>query len=123
MIPSMTPAQFHKLALSQPEIVEGQHMGVTDFRANGRIVATIGTPDDAWAMIKLPLDQQAMVCASQPQVFQPFKGGWGRLGCTSVKLAAAKTAEVREALQLAIRNAMEKKPGKATKARAKQRKK
>ena len=119
----MTPDQFHKLALSQPEIVQGQHMGTTDFRANGRIVATIGTPEVGWAMIKLPLDQQAMVCTSQPKVFQPFKGGWGRLGCTSVKLAAAKVPEVREALLLSIQNSMEKKPVKMKKPRAKKGKK
>ena len=118
----MTPDQFQKLALSQPEIVQGQHMGTTDFRANGRIVATIGTPEEGWGMIKLTLEQQAMICSSQPKVFQPFKGGWGRLGCTSVKLAAAKTPEVRAALQLAIQNSMEKKPGKTTKPKAKRRK-
>ncbi len=117
----MTPHQFRKLALSQPEVVEGQHMGVTDFRANGRIVATIGTPDEAWGMIKLPLELQALVCSSRPEVFQPFKGGWGRLGCTSVRLAPAKAPEVREALQLAIQNAMEKKPRTATKRKAKRR--
>jgi hypothetical protein len=118
----MTPDQFHKLALSRPEVVEGQHMGVTDFRANGRIVATIGTPEVGWGMIKLTLEQQAMVCLSQPKVFQPFKGGWGRLGCTSVKLAAAKTPEVREALMLAVQNSMEKKPAKPKKRQAKRRK-
>ena len=115
----MTPHQFRKLALSNPEIVEGQHMGVTDFRANGRIIATIGTPDEAWGMIKLPLEQQALVCSSQPDVFQPFKGGWGRLGCTSVRLAPAKVAEVREVLRLAIQSAMEKCPAKAKKPRPK----
>lgn len=118
----MTPDQFQKLALSQPEVVQGQHMGVTDFRANGRIVATVGTPAVGWGMIKLTLEQQAMVCSSQPKVFQPFKGGWGRLGCTSVKLAAAKAPEVREALLLSIQNSMEKKPVKARKPRVKRRK-
>jgi hypothetical protein len=119
----MTPDQFRKLALSQPEIVQGEHMGVTDFRANGRIVATVGTPGVGWGMIKLTLEQQAMVCSSQPKVFQPFKGGWGRLGCTSVKLSAAKSPEVREALVLAIQNSMEKRPVKGNRPGAKRRKK
>ena len=110
----MTPDQFRKLALSRPEVVEGSHMGHVDFRANGRIIASLGAPDEAWGMVKLTAEQQLMVCSSQPKVFEPCKGGWGRMGCTGVKLAAAKAPEVREALILAVQNSMEKKPRKAT---------
>jgi len=111
----MTPAQFRKLAQSQPEIVEGSHMGTTDFRANGRIVATVGAPDAAWGMLKLTLEQQAMVCESQPKVFEPCQGGWGRMGYTGVKLAAARVPQVREVLLLAIQNSMEKPTAKGRK--------
>jgi len=115
----MTPDQFRKLALSYPEVIESSHMGHPDFRANGRIIASLGAPDDGHGMVKLSADQQLMVCQSQPKVFEPAKGGWGRMGYTSVKLKAAKAAPVREALILAVQSAIEKKPVRPNKPNAK----
>ncbi|QDT57504.1 hypothetical protein Pan44_55730 [Caulifigura coniformis] len=114
----MTPDQFRRLALSRPEVIESSHMGHPDFRANGRIIASLGSPDEGYGMVKLSADQQSMVCSSQPMVFEPAKGGWGRMGYTSVKLKAAKAVEVREAIALAVQNAMEKKPVRSKKRKA-----
>ena len=57
----VTPNEFHRLALALPGAVEAAHGGHPDFRASRRkrIFATLGYPDNAWAMIKLSPDQQA----------------------------------------------------------------
>src|SRR5436853_1267301 len=99
----MTPAQFRALALNLPEAVEGAHMGHPDFRVGGKIFATLG-PDETWGMVKLTPDKQAVFVRTEPAVFQPVQGGWGRRGATRVHLAAATAAAVRQALAVAWRN-------------------
>ncbi len=99
----MTADQFRKLALSLPEAVEGAHMGHPDFRVGGKIFATLG-PDGDWGMVKLTPEQQAVFVNAQPKIFQPIKGGWGRRGCTQVRLAAGTSRAVGEALAVAWRN-------------------
>ena len=54
----MTPDSFRRLALTMPEAVEAGHMGHPDFRVGGRIFATLGHPDEDWAMVKLTPEQQ-----------------------------------------------------------------
>ena len=41
----MTPDQFRRLALSFPDTSEHSHMGHPDFRAGGKIFATLGYPE------------------------------------------------------------------------------
>jgi hypothetical protein len=99
----VTQDDFRRLALDLPEALEGAHMGHPDFRVGGKIFATLG-PDGTWGMVKLTPDQQAVLIGAEPRVYEPVKGGWGRRGCTTVCLAAARRASVRQALQLAWRN-------------------
>lgn len=87
-----------------PESVEAGHMGHPDFRVGGRIFASLGYPDDRWAMVKLTPGQQEAFAAADPAAFRPVKGGWGRQGATSVLLAKVKAAGVRTALLAAWRN-------------------
>lgn len=96
----MTPTQFRKLALSLPEAVESQHTGHPDFRVGGKIFATLW-PEGTWGMAKLALEAQADFCADEPEVFQPWPGGWGKLGCTRIILKKATVASVRRALTVA----------------------
>lgn len=100
----MTAAGFRRLALSLPEAIEVGHMGHPDFRVGGRIFATLGYPDDSWAMVKLTPEQQEAFVSAEPSVFVPVKGGWGRGGATNVRLRAAKSASLRVALATAWRN-------------------
>ena len=100
----MTPQQFRKLALSFPGTIESEHMQHPDFRLGGKIFASLGAPDDQWAMVKLTPEQQASFVASDAAAFQPCNGAWGRSGCTSVRLKVAKSALVRAAQQLAYEN-------------------
>jgi hypothetical protein len=99
----MTAEDFRNLALSLPEASEEAHMGHPDFRVRGKIFATLG-PNEAWGMVKLTPEQQALFVRTEPEVFEPVKGGWGRKGATYVHLEAAIEPAVRQALVTAWRN-------------------
>ena len=108
----MTADDFRALALDLPGVVEQSHMGHPDFRANGRIFASLHG-DDEWGMVKVePAEQQALM-ADHPGVFAPSAGAWGRQGCTNVRLATAGRAPVRTALTLAWETASRQKPPRA----------
>lgn len=69
-----------------------------DFRVGGKIFATLGYPEDGWAMVKLTPIEQEMFIKAQPGVFVPCAGAWGRRGATSIRLKAARKHTVRRAL-------------------------
>ena len=75
-----------------------------DLRVGGKIFATLGHPGQGWAMVKLTPEQQQTFVRTEPAVFAPVKGAWGRQGCTNVKLEAADEGSVRSALITAWRN-------------------
>ena len=100
----MTPEEFRRIALSFPEAVESQHMNHPDFRVGNKIFATLGYPNEEWAMVNLTPEQQHNYVQAEPEAFAAVKGGWGRRGSTSVRLKAAKKAITRQALAEAWRN-------------------
>ena len=100
----MTPAKFRSLALALPTVFESAHMGHADFRVKGRIFATLGYPDESYAMVKLTREQQLSFMQKAPDVFAPCAGGWGRGGATSVRLPAAGVDLLRVALEAASKN-------------------
>ena len=67
-----------------------------DFRAGGKIFATLGSPDEAWGMASLMPEQQEHFMTLAPEAFKPAAGAWGRGGSTLVRLEAV-TEEVLEA--------------------------
>src|SRR5215831_2732083 len=97
----MTPNDFRKLALSFPEATESAHMHHPDFRIGGRIFATLGYPDENWAVVKLRPDEQKQCVRINPEVFRPVKGAWGRRGSTNIYLPGARIDILREALTAA----------------------
>jgi hypothetical protein len=100
----MTASQFRKVALSLPDAVEGAHQGHADFRVGKRVFATLGYPDEQWGMVKLTVEQQAMLVEAEPEIFRPVPGGWGKRGSTNVRLAKTNTKTLRSALMMAWRN-------------------
>ena len=99
----MTAAAFRKLALAQPHAVEGSHMGHADFRVGGKVFASLG-PEEDWAMIKLPPDEQADLIGEGDGPYQPASGAWGVRGCTIITLRRAGEAKVRRAVAAAWRH-------------------
>lgn len=78
-------------------------MGHPDFRAHGRIFATLHA-DGRRGMVKLTPEQQAVFVQRDSSVFSPESGAWGRQGCTRVELAAADPEALGEAITLAWQN-------------------
>jgi hypothetical protein len=105
---AMTSSEFRKLALSFPEAIESVHMRHPDFRVGGKIFATLGYPEEGFAMVKLSADDQKEFVRTSPGVFTPVKGAWGRQGATRVHLPAATIKIVRKALTAAWRRAAPK---------------
>lgn len=105
----MTEKEFRQLALGFPETEERSHMGHPDFRVRGKIFATLGYPDRNWAMVRLEPGEQVLLVESEPEVFVPVKGAWGRQGATSVLLKAARKSSVKLALEAAWTNTTRKK--------------
>ncbi len=99
----MTADEFRALALSLPETEERSHMGHPDFRVKNKIFATL-TADGSKGMSKLTAELQKLFVRSEPEVFVPVNGAWGRRGCTYILLANASEPSVRQALIAAWRN-------------------
>ena len=99
----MTVAAFRRIALGMTGVVESSHMGHPDFRANGRIFASVHGRDRG--MVKLLPEQQARLIAAHPDAFVAESGAWGRQGYTRVLLAHASEDVVGEAMTLAWQDA------------------
>ena len=92
-------------------------MGHPDFRANGRIFASLHS-QDRFGMVKLTPAEQAVLLREHPESFEPSPGAWGRQGCTNVKLATANRSAVRGAAKLAFAAIMLLPPSKPRKKSA-----
>lgn len=119
----MTPDEFRRLALSMNDATEGAHMDHPDFRANGRIFATL-YPNGHDGMVKLTGEQQQDFVSVNGTAFEPASGAWGRQGCTTVHLASVDEDRLGEAMTLAWQNTVKppasgssknRRPAKATK--------
>jgi len=99
----MNADDFRRIALSLEGASESAHMGHPDFRANGRIFATIHH-DQKSGMVKLTPEQQQHFVRENPEIFVPENGAWGRAGCTKVILRPADEDILGEALTLAWQN-------------------
>lgn len=94
---------FRRLALALPDAAEQEHQGHPDFRVAGKVFASLG-PEGDWAMVKLPLAEQAARIEAEPEVFEPFTGAWGRAGCTRVELALVEPSVLARVVGAAWRN-------------------
>ena len=99
----LTADDFRRIAVGMKDAHEGAHMGHPDFRASGKIFATIH-PDHLYGMVKLTPDEQQEFVRAHPSAFAPENGAWGRAGCTSVRLDAVDEETLGEAMTLAWQN-------------------
>ena len=99
----MSPDDFRHIALGMEGASESAHMGHPDFRANGKIFATLHA-DLVWGMVKLLPDQQQRFLSENPNTFIPENGAWGRAGCTKVRLDSVAEDTLGEAMTLAWQN-------------------
>ena len=100
----ITSAEFRKMALRFPGVIESAHMNHPDFRVEGKIFATLVYPDDGWGMVKLTPEQQSSFMRKAPDMFKPCNGVWGQRGATNVDLASARKKLLQAALETAHQN-------------------
>jgi len=104
----MDAEDFRRIALSLKGVKESSHMGAPDFRVDGRIFATLASQSQGYGNLKLTLEQQAAFVEEMPEVFLPIAGGWGRMGMTHIRLAAASEDVLEGALRTAWKLRMER---------------
>src|SRR5438128_2921343 len=104
----MNAADFRRIALSLEGAEESSHMGSPDFRVGGRIFATLASQQQGYGNLMLTPEQQAEFVEEQPDVFVPIAGGWGRMGMTHIRLAAANEDVLAGALRAAWKLRIEK---------------
>lgn len=104
----MNAADFRRIALSLQGAEESSHMGAPDFRVGGRIFATLASQHQGYGNLMLTPEQQAIFVEELPEVFVPIPGGWGRMGMTHIRLAAASEDLLAGALRTAWRIRIEK---------------
>jgi hypothetical protein len=121
----MDAGDFRRIALSLEGAEEGSHMGSPDFRVGGRIFATLASQSQGYGNLMLAPEHQAAFVAELPEVFVPIAGGWGRMGMTHIRLAAAHEDVLAGALRTAWKLRIEKnaKPARRSRAAAKARRK
>jgi hypothetical protein len=114
----MNAEDFRRLALSLEGAEESSHMGAPDFRVGGRIFATLASERQGYGNLMLTPEQQAAFVEELPDVFVPISGGWGRMGATHIRLAAASEDVLAGALRTAWKLRIEKngRPGRKNRA-------
>jgi hypothetical protein len=104
----MNVEDFRRLALSLEGAEENSHMGSPDFRVGGRIFATLASQNQGYGNLMLTPEHQAGFIEGLPDVFVPIAGGWGRMGMTHIRLAAATEDVLAGALRTAWKLRVEK---------------
>ena len=100
-------AAFRKIALSMPLALEKAHFDRAGFRVDaprGKMFATM-LADESEANVFLSLEEQEILCASEPDVFYPVPNKWGEKGATTIRLANADTALLKSAITMSWRRA------------------
>jgi hypothetical protein len=104
----MDTNDFRRIALSLEGAEESSHMGQPDFRVGGRIFATLASAKQGYGNLILTLEQQTAFVEELPEVFLPIPGGWGRMGMTHIRLAAANEDVLAGALRTAYHLRLQK---------------
>ena len=97
----MTAAEFRRLALSLDGVEEYAHAGLPAFRVGGRKFASLASQAQGYGNLMLTLEQQAAFVEEAPEIFLPIPGGWGKMGHTHIRLAAASKDVLSGALRTA----------------------
>ena len=97
----MTAADFRRIALSLEGVVQDSHGGLPTFRVGGRRFASLASQAEGYGNLTLTPEQQAAFVDEAPEIFLPIPGGFGRMGHTHIRLAAASEDVLTGALRTA----------------------
>jgi hypothetical protein len=104
----MTAADFRRIAVSLEGVEEYSHAGLSAFRVGGRKFASLASQAGGYGNLMLTLEQQAAFVEEAPEIFLPIPGGWGKMGHTHIRLAAASEDVLTGALRTAWKLRMDK---------------
>lgn len=113
----MTPADFRRIALTLEGVEEDEHAGEPAFRVAGARFASLASQAQGYGNLTLTPEQQALFVEEAPEIFLPIPGGWGRMGHTHIRLAAASEDVLAGALRAAWKTRVEKSAKKRRKTR------
>lgn len=97
----MTAEDFRKIALSLDGVEEYSHAGLPAFRVGSRKFASLASQAEGYGNLMLTIEQQAAFVEDAPEIFLPVPGGWGKMGHTHIRLAAANKDVLTGALRAA----------------------
>ena len=97
----MIAADFRRIALSLDGVEEYLHAGLPAFRVGGRKFASLASRAGGYGNLMLTPEQQAIFVEEAPDIFLPIPGGWGKMGHTHIRLAAASEDVLTGALRTA----------------------
>ncbi len=97
----MTAADFRRIALSLEDVEEYSHAGLPAFSVGGRKFASLASQAKGYGNLMLTLEQQAEFVEEAAELFLPIPGGFGKMGHTHIRLAAASEDVVMGALRTA----------------------
>lgn len=105
---TMTAKDFRRIALSLDGVEEYSHAALPAFRVGGRKFASLASQAEGYGNLMLTLEQQADFVEEAPEIFSPIPGGWGKMGHTHIRLAAASEDVLAGALRTAWKLRMDK---------------
>ena len=104
----MTPEDFRRIALSLEGVEEVSHAGLPAFRVGAKRFASLASQAEGYGNLTLTLEHQVAFVEEAPEIFLPIPGGWGRMGHTHIRLAAANEDILTGALRTAWKLRIEK---------------
>lgn len=90
------------------DVEEVSHAGLPAFRVAGRRFASLASQAQGYGNLTLTPEQQAAFVEEAPEIFLPIPGGFGRMGHTHIRLAAANEDVLTGALRTAWKLRVEK---------------
>ncbi len=113
----MTAKDFRRIALGLAGVEEYSHAGLPAFRVGGRKFASLASQAEGYGNLMLNLEEQAAFVEEAPEIFLPIPGGWGKMGHTHIRLAAASEDVLAGALRTAWKLRVEKNAKTGSKSR------
>jgi hypothetical protein len=115
----MNAADFRRIALSLAGAEEVSHTGLPAFRVGGRRFASLASQAQGYGNLTLTPAQQSAFVEEAPDIFVPIAGGFGRMGHTHIRLAAASEDVLTGALRTAWKLRVEQNATTRSKTRSK----
>jgi hypothetical protein len=104
----LTAADFRRIALSLEGVEEVSHAGLPAFRVGGTRFASLASQAAGYGDLTLTPECQTAFVEEAPEIFLPIPGGFGKMGHTHIRLAAANEDVLTGALRTAWKLRVEK---------------